>query len=323
MNPGFGFALIPILTPNVSDVRNALNFCFSTYPFRFQTSDILPGVFESAAANGNIARLIVTRGRCRLGRVSLLLFPSLRSTMAAGASRHAVGEDSSDNPDMSDGIQTSDSGPAVDDLCPSDGPNFSPSLGPVGRATPYSSPFPPGVNRHNQGFCSSTTSLPPRCIPPELHPTSIQSSAAQGRYRGPPALLNPRMRSPSLGPSAHNPALLPGAPHVRPVLGAKLLRVPGGADPTPSSPPAPSGVGEELLMSPTHPSPALPRPDNPQPELNFGLDTVSHRTISAAGYGWVAPCVAAPATALTPAAPKVRLVEDFIASERFNAHPPL
>ena len=69
--------------PVLCEVRNTLNFCFSIYPFRFKVLEPLPGVFETVACNGNIARLIISSGRCRLGRVSLLFFPSLSSAVDA------------------------------------------------------------------------------------------------------------------------------------------------------------------------------------------------------------------------------------------------
>lgn len=58
-------------------VSNALNFCFSAPPHRFQIYAVSPGVFSSCAANANLASYIFSRGSCRLGSVHLLLFPSL------------------------------------------------------------------------------------------------------------------------------------------------------------------------------------------------------------------------------------------------------
>lgn len=78
-------------TANLFEVQNALNFYFSVRPFRFQIGESQPRVFEMAAVNANIARFLVNRGRCCFGRVSLLLFPTVQSAIAAKRVGHHAG----------------------------------------------------------------------------------------------------------------------------------------------------------------------------------------------------------------------------------------
>ena len=78
--PAAGFA-----RPSATQIKNAFNYCFSMAPHRFEFSRINDTPFSTVAANGNIARFIVARGRCVVGKVSLLLFPTRDSTMAASA----------------------------------------------------------------------------------------------------------------------------------------------------------------------------------------------------------------------------------------------
>ena len=64
---------------------NALNFRFSRPHYRFHVVCIGHELFSAHAATANLACYIVSCGRCRVGSVSLLLFPSLASAMTAGA----------------------------------------------------------------------------------------------------------------------------------------------------------------------------------------------------------------------------------------------
>ena len=68
-------------------VANALNFCFSRPGIRFHVLCLAPNLFSARAGNRNMAAYIVSRRRCVVGRLSLLLFPSLASAMAVGAAR--------------------------------------------------------------------------------------------------------------------------------------------------------------------------------------------------------------------------------------------
>ena len=63
---------------------NALNFRFSKPHYRFVGERLGRSLFSTRAANKNLASFIVSRGRCKVGDVLLLLFPSLTSAMAAG-----------------------------------------------------------------------------------------------------------------------------------------------------------------------------------------------------------------------------------------------
>ncbi|CAN6166399.1 unnamed protein product [Urochloa humidicola] len=74
-------------TQNMFLVRNALNFCFSMPPHRFVVKEVGDCIFSSVVANANIARYIVAFGHCKLGKTSLLLFPSLDSAIAAAKQR--------------------------------------------------------------------------------------------------------------------------------------------------------------------------------------------------------------------------------------------
>jgi len=72
-------------SPSRIQVGNALNFRFSRPHYRFHVVCIGHELFSAHAATANLACYIVSCGRCRVGSVSLLLFPSLASAMAAGA----------------------------------------------------------------------------------------------------------------------------------------------------------------------------------------------------------------------------------------------
>lgn len=67
-----------------SQVGNALNFRFARPPRRFKVIQLGPDLFSARAANNNLASFIASRGRCKVGSVSLLLFPTLTAAMAGG-----------------------------------------------------------------------------------------------------------------------------------------------------------------------------------------------------------------------------------------------
>jgi hypothetical protein len=51
--------------PSADKVKNALNFCFSS----FVVAEIYARVYSAVATHGNIARFIVSRGCCKLGPI--------------------------------------------------------------------------------------------------------------------------------------------------------------------------------------------------------------------------------------------------------------
>jgi hypothetical protein len=55
--------------PFAAKVKNALNFCFSMPPHRFEVAEICARVYSAVATHGNIARSIVSRGCCKLGPI--------------------------------------------------------------------------------------------------------------------------------------------------------------------------------------------------------------------------------------------------------------
>lgn len=67
--------------PSLRQVRNTINFCFSTPARRFDVNAVRPGVFSTYAANPNLASFIVSRSWCRLAAQpcysSPLLMPPL------------------------------------------------------------------------------------------------------------------------------------------------------------------------------------------------------------------------------------------------------
>ena len=118
--PGFG-------TPSRVQVANALNFRFSRPSFRFTVRCPSLGVFSACTASQNKTAFIALRGRCRVGSVSLLLFSTFASAMAA---RPASGERHSD---VTVAIQNPESagvpGPHFEPRPHADGPPSNPSSG--------------------------------------------------------------------------------------------------------------------------------------------------------------------------------------------------
>jgi hypothetical protein len=153
--------------PDPQEVQNALTFFFSTHPLRFQVREVHQGVFETAASNGNIARLMLTRGRCSLGQVSLLLFPSFSASLVAWGARTS-GEEATDVTPMSPEIRTPDPAPVpLGAIC---------LLGRGPRTKPTSPPWcsPPLLltahsPQEGTGIISVTV-FRPRLRPPSNHP---------------------------------------------------------------------------------------------------------------------------------------------------------
>ncbi|CAN6163163.1 unnamed protein product [Urochloa humidicola] len=69
--------------PNVFEIQNALNFCFSFPPHRFEVQPTGGQAFLTAVASANVASFLVAQGRCCLGDRHYLLFSTLDSAIAA------------------------------------------------------------------------------------------------------------------------------------------------------------------------------------------------------------------------------------------------
>jgi len=80
-------------SPSRVQVANVLNYCFSRPHIRFDVVCIAPDLFSTRAVDRNMANYIVSRGRCAVESISLLLFPTLASAMAAGVSPGKSGGD--------------------------------------------------------------------------------------------------------------------------------------------------------------------------------------------------------------------------------------
>lgn len=146
--------------PSLCEVRNTLSFSFSLPPLQL----VQPGVFISAAADANLARLILLKGCCSLGRVTLLLYPSLASAIAASNLGQEGGDITSDDGGTSAKFQTSHSA------------NLVRPSGPPGER--HASMSPKVFRTVN---CSTLALLPPDT--PRAHPCDIfepDTSTASG-----------------------------------------------------------------------------------------------------------------------------------------------